>query len=531
MSNSVYDLIVVGAGTAGCVLAERLSQSGQFKILLIEAGGHPKNPFVKIPAGFVRLFKSELDWDFESEPQAAAQGRRIYIPRGKMLGGSSNMNAQIHQWCHPMDFEEWVAAGATGWGWTDVFPIFRAQERWLGEGKKESRGLDGPMRISPNSNAHRLSRAFVTAARAAGFGAQAEYNGTAYEGAWLCQLAHSNGQRFSAYDAYLAPAMRPANLQIITKAQVTRLNFDKGRVKGVTVRHNNKEETLFARGVILAAGAFGSPQILMLSGIGPKAALTQLGIKVVCDAPEVGENLQDHPLSQVVFRTKRADTLKNAESFQNFLRYLLFKRGMLASNAVEAFAFKRVHPSAPQAPDLELLFGPMEWRNEGLAAPEIHAFTIATITAAPRSRGRISLRSADPLAPPAIDFNLLSDPDQVDAAVLLAGARLARKIANTDPLREEKIEEVFPGENIESDDALLGSLKKELQTVYHPTSTCRMGSDARAVVDPKLRVAGITNLWVADASVMPSVPRGHPNAVVAMIAYRAAEMIKHDLNA
>ncbi|MDX2171031.1 MAG: FAD-dependent oxidoreductase [Deltaproteobacteria bacterium] len=522
----MHDVVIVGAGTAGSVLAERLSRSGRQRVLLIEAGGAPASRFVRIPAGFAKLFKGPLDWNLESEPQQAAGGRRIFTPRGKMLGGSSNMNAQVHQWCHPADFDGWAGLGADGWSWADVAPVFRAQERWLGGDDDAARGRDGPMVVSPNRNARALSHAFVAAARAAGLPSAPGYNGGAYRGAWLCELAHLDGRRFSAYNAYLEPALRRPNLQVVTDAHATRLLFHNRRAAGVVVRRGGREEQHAAHRVVLAAGAFGSPQLLMLSGVGPASALAALGIAVRHDAPEVGANLQDHPLSLLIARTRSRDTLKKAESLPSLLRYLLFKRGMLASNGVEAFAFTSICDH--RAPDLELIFVPFEWRDEGLTPPQLHAFGIAPAVVAPRSRGTLQLRSADPLAPPRIDFGLLSDPDGIDAAVLLGGVRLARRIAATAPLAGLCAGEVFPGPALESDDALRPRLHEVLQTVYHPSSTCRMGTDPGAVVDPRLRVRGVGGLWVADASVMPTVPRGHPNAVVAMIANRAAEWIAAD---
>jgi choline dehydrogenase len=522
----VCDLIIVGAGTAGCTVAERLTSSSKLRVLLIEAGGRPSSRFVSIPAGFPRLFKGPLDWAFESAPQNAVGGRRIFTPRGKMLGGSANMNAMMHQWCHPADFDGWVESGAPGWSWNDVAPVFRAQERWLGDDGDPGRGRDGPMVIAPNRNARSLTLKFVEAARRAGFGREAQYNGRAYHGAWIAELACKDGKRFSAYRAYLEPAMRRANLQVLTGAQATKIVLDGGRATGVTVRRDSVEQTFAARGVVLSAGAFASPQLLMLSGIGPAAVLRGFGLPVHVDSPNVGEHLQDHPLLPVVFRTRSTDTLKNAESPLNLLRYLVFKRGMLASNGTEGFAFTQVQPGPVAAPDLELVFLPFEWRNQGLEPPQEHAFGIGAAVVAPRSRGRLRLRNPDPLAPPVIDFGLLSDPEGIDASVLWEGVRLSRKIAATSPLAEENAGELRPGASAESDSELLAYASAELQTVYHPTSTCRMGSDRSAVVDPQLRVRGVDGLWVADASVMPSVPRGHPNAVVAMIAERAARWIE-----
>jgi choline dehydrogenase len=525
------DIIIVGAGTAGSVLAERLTSSGKLQVALIEAGSKPSSPFVKMPAGFARLFKSKLDWNLQSEPQACANGRTIFTPRGKMLGGSSNMNAQIHQWCHPTDFEEWVQAGAIGWGWEDVAPVFREQECWLGEETSVARGRNGPMFVSPNRNAHPLSTAFVEAAHAAGLSRQPHYNGEAYEGAWIPEIAHKDGQRFSAYNAYLEPAMKRPNLEVVRAAHVSRVEIENGRATGVTFLRDGALRTISARAVVLCAGAFGSPQLLMLSGIGPSEHLRGVGIPVYYDAPEVGENLQDHPLVPIVLRARGTDTFKKAaESPINLLRYLLFKRGPLSSNAVEGFAFTSSTGQAGAPADLELIFVPFEWRNEGLEPPKIEAFGFASVAARVRSRGTLRLRSGSPTDAPLIDFRLMSDPDGVDASVILAGARLGRKIAATEPLAQFVAEEVFPGAQYTEDAELLAQLNTRLQTVYHPTSTCRMGSDARSVVTPQLEVRGVDGLWVVDASVMPAVPRGHPNAVVAMIANRAVKLIASALD-
>jgi choline dehydrogenase len=525
----MHDLIVVGAGTAGCVLAERLTRSGKLRVLLVEAGGKPDNRFVGIPAAVPKLFRTDLDWAYESEPQAAAAGRRIFTPRGRMLGGSANLNFQIHQWCHPADFEGWVSAGATGWSWNDVAPVFLRQENWCGEGGEDTRGRAGPMVISPNRNARPLSRAFVAAARAAGLGTRSAYNGGPYFGAWLSELAQKNGRRFSVYDACLKPAMRRANLTVTAESHITKIVLEGHRAVGVVARHGSHETTYACGGVVLAAGAFGSPQLLMLSGIGPAASLESLGIPIRHNAPEVGANLQDHPVSPLTFRVLGTDTFKSAESPLNLIRYVAFRRGMLASNGAEAIAFVQTQPGAVSAPDVEIIFLPLEWRNQALEPPQVHACTMGVAVVAPRSRGRVTLRSADPAAAPVIDFNLLSDPDGFDAAALLSGARLARRIAATPPLDLEIVDELRPSASVESDVELLSALGAELQTVYHPTSTCRMGSDPQAVVDPRLRVHGVHGLWVADASVMPSVPRGHSNAVVAMIAERGAAWIESAL--
>lgn len=525
----MHDLIIIGAGTAGCVLAEGLTRSGRLRVLLIEAGGKPSSPFVGIPAGFAKLFRSKLDWNLESEPQHSAGGRRVYIPRGKMLGGSSNMNAQIHQWCHPADFDDWSQSGATGWSWEDVQPVFRSHEHWQGECETE-RGRTGKLVVSSNPSTHPLSQAFVEAARVHIQPASRDYNGCAYEGSWLCEVTNKGGRRFSAYDAWLKPALGRQNLEVVTGSHVTGITFDGNRATGITARRGSDERSYSASaGVVLAAGTFGSPQLLLLAGIGPSESLQRLGIQIRRDAPGVGDHLQDHPMAPLVFGTSRTDTLKNAESPANLLRYLLFHKGMLASNAVEAFAFSRTS-GALKGPDIELIFAPFEWRNQGLEPPRTHAFSIGAAVVGPRSTGRVTLKSPNPLEAPAVDLGLLSDEEGRDRRTLMSAIELARRIAATEPLAGNRTAEIDPGEQMVTNEELNNWIDLRIQTVYHPTSTCRMGSDKAAVVNPELRVNGFESLWVADASVMPSVPRGHPHAVVAMIAERASAFIERSLS-
>jgi choline dehydrogenase len=521
----MHDFIIVGAGTAGCVLAERLTASSAHRVLLIEAGTKPDSMFVRVPLGIAKLFRTNLDWNFESEPHAALDGRRVFIPRGKMLGGSANMNAQVHQWCHPADFDGWAASGAPGWAWNDVAPVFRSMEAWAGDEVDEPRrGHSGPMVISRLRTPNPLSVAFVRAAHAAGLNGTSDYNGGPFAGAWLSQVAGRNGRRYSTYDAYLKPAMLRGNLEVRAASHAIRVLLEDGRAVGVTVRRDGREETLrAARGVVLAAGAYGTPQLLLLSGLGPADHLRQHGIPVLRDVPEVGSNLQEHPLLPVMFGARRPITLKNAESPLNLLSWLLFGRGMLASNLAEAIAVTSTKGEA--APDLELCFVPAEWRDQGLEPPQVHGFGCGVVVLTPRSRGTVRLRSGDPLTAPAIDLALLSDPDGADADVLTHGVELFRRIVATEPLASECSGELAPGPLVRGRDAVLAYCGETLQTIYHPAGTCRMGTDTNAPVTPDLRFKGCDNLWVADASVMPTVPRGHPNAVVAMIAHRAADLI------
>ncbi|MBY0278385.1 GMC family oxidoreductase N-terminal domain-containing protein [Candidatus Binatia bacterium] len=525
----MHDLIIVGGGTAGSVLAGRLTASGRTSVALVEAGGAPDSMMVRMPAGMPKLFKSPLDWAFESEPHPGLDGRRVFIPRGKMLGGSSNMNAQVHQWCHPADFDGWAAHGARGWSWDDVAPVFRRMEALRGLASSSGRrGRTGPMRVEELRSPNPLTRAFVAAARAAGLGAPGaqtdDYNGGPYAGAWIAQVAQHRGRRFSVYDAYLKPALSRRNLEVVTGAHVTRVLVENGRAAGVVVRRGEGEHTLrAARGVVLAAGAYGTPQILQLSGIGPANVLRELGIDVVRDVRQIGANLQEHPLLPVMMRARRPLSLKKAESPLNLLAWLVAGRGMLASNVAEAVAFASSDGDA--APDVELCFVPVEWRGEGLEPPLVHGFGCGVVVVAPRSRGSVRLRSADPMAPPAIDLGLLSDLDGADLRALDCGVELFRRIVATDPLAREAEGEITPGADVRGVDAIRAHCASALQTIYHPTSTCRMGTDDAAPVTPELRLRGVDGLWVADASVMPTVPRGHPNAVVAMIADRAADLL------
>ncbi len=517
----MWDTIIVGAGTAGSVLAHALTANERDKVLLVEAGGRPSLT-VKMPAGMVKLFRSKQDWAFESEPQQACGGRTIFTPRGKMLGGSANMNAQIHQWCHPADFDRWAEAGAAGWSWDDVRPVFRAMEGVAcGDAGDQSRGRLGPMRIDRLKAPNPVTTAFVEAARANGLdGGGGGYNGRAYSGAFFTEIAHRRGRRFSTYDAYLKPAMKRPNLRVLKNRAVARVLFEGRRAMGVALADGGIHR---AARIVLCAGAFGSPHLLMLSGVGDAVALQGHGLEIVHHSPEIGANLQDHAVAGLGFEMRRPISLKAAEGIGELLKWLLFGRGMLTSNALEAFAFTSIVDR--EAPDLELMFLPVHWANQALDPPEIHGYTIAAVPVAPRSRGTVALKSPSPRDPPAIDFGLLSDAEGIDAQVLLAGLRLARRIAETEPLRSETLAEMPLSAGARDDDALLDLARSQIQTVYHPSGTCRMGSDAGAPVDPRLKARGVDGLWVVDASVMPNVPRGHPNAVVAMIAQRAGGWI------
>lgn len=517
------DYIVVGAGTAGCVMADRLSAGGA-SVTVVEAGGGNRHPHVGIPAAFAKLFRTRRDWAYNTEPQAELDGRRIFWPRGRMVGGSSSMNAQIHQWCHAADFDGWASGGATGWDWLAMAAALRRTESRIGKGHAR-RGRNGGVTVSDLRDPNPLTLAFLEAARADGLRTGLDYNGGGdCSGAWPIQATHDRGARCSAADAFLKPALNRRSVRLMTDVQVLRLIFEGSRATGVVLRRAGREAVLRARrGVVLCAGTVNSPQLLMLSGIGPGEHLRHRGIDVRVDRPAVGANLQDHLMFLVLHGARRTISLKSAESPANLLRYLTARRGMLSSNVAEAMAFFATRPG--EAPDLELIFAPVLYQNEGLSPPAAHGFSLGAVLLTPESRGNVTLASADPTAAPVIDAGYLTDPGGSDLARLIAGARRARRILGQTPIARESMGEMAPGPAARSDADLAAAIRAAAHTLYHPVGTCRMGSDAEAVVDPSLAVRGVTGLWVADASVMPTIPRGHPNAVVAAIADRGAAMV------
>ena len=510
----INDYIIVGAGTAGCMLADRLSAGLADSVGSVEAGGKPRNPFIHIPAGFAKLFKSSSDWNYDSTPQCGTSQRTIYIPRGKMLGGSANMNALIHQWGHPADFEEWVNSGATGWGWDSVSPILRK--------------LETELEHDVNPNAHSAASDFVDAARAVIGNSGSTYNGGDYEGAWIAQCNIRKGKRHSIFHSHLKPALKRQNLVTLTHMAVETLIIEQGKAVGVIMNGAQGRISALARaGVILAAGAIETPALLLRSGIGDGETLQKLGIEVECVSPHVGQHLQDHPMAVTVFATNHADTYKTAESPKNLFKYIFTKTGPLASNAAEAIAFARSSPTL-NAPDIELIFAPFEWREQALQPPAIHGFSIGAGLIAPASRGSVSLVTRHVQVQPKIDLGLFTDREGHDRKTMLAAVLLARKVAAQSPLNAHIEGELSPGERANDYDALFNEICRNVQTIYHPAGTCRIGDATQGVVSSKLKVHGCDKLWIADASVMPRLVRGHPNAAVAMIAARAAEFISDE---
>jgi choline dehydrogenase-like flavoprotein len=508
--------IIIGAGSAGCVLAARLSEDPAASVTLIEAGGPDTAQAIHIPAAFPQLFKSELDWDYTSEPEPGLDGRRVYLPRGRMLGGSSSINAMVYIRGHRADYDDWAAQGATGWSYHDVLPYFRKSET-NERGEDQFHGALGPLSVCEGRSRNALMDAFVAAGVEAGYPANPDFNGAEQDGVGLFQNTQRNGMRCSAAVAYLHPAMARPNLHVVTNALTTRILFDGSRATGVEIMRNGALEQIHAdTEVIVAAGAYNSPQILMLSGIGPAAELAAFQIPVVADLP-VGDGLQDHPMVLMTWLTDQ-ETLMTALTPDNIALLQTEGRGPLTSNIGEAGGFFRTRPGLP-APDVQFHAAPVMFYEEGLGIPTAHAFGYGPCVLKPTSRGKVSLRTASPASKPRIVHNYFAT--EADRASMQEGMRIALDIA-----RQPAMQAHITGPHIvpKSDSAadIWDHVKTTCQTVYHPTSTCAIGP----VVDAQLRVHGIEGLRVVDASVMPSVVRGNTNAPTIMIAERAADLIR-----
>lgn len=506
----MHDYVIVGAGTAGCVLAARLTEDPDVSVLLLEAGPASRKLEVRIPAAFNRLYRTEVDWGYTTVPQGALDGRELVFPLGRMLGGCASMNAMIVARGNRLDYEEWNAV-APGWAWEDVEPYYEKSAR-------------GPFVMAEACSRSPVSEAFLSAAQAVGIPYQPDVNAPDNEGVGFVPVSQRNGRRFSVVDGYLRPAMRRPNLTVQTGAAVTRVLLEGSRASGVVVRVNGSaEEVTASRGVVVTAGAINTPRLLQLSGIGPRDVLEEAGVPVVHELTGVGEGLRDHIANGVAIRTRPGvETLTSAGAFSNLLRWLVLRRGPLTSNLVEAIAFVRSSPDLP-APDVELVFAPVPFEEEGTKKPTEHGVTIGAVQLQPRSIGSVRIRSADPLDPPAVDPAFLREPE--DLPPLLFGLRLARRIAASEPLASYLADEILPGDDVRDDEGLLAHIRASSQTLYHPVASCRMGLDEHAVVDPRLRVHGLQGLAIADSSVMPFLPRGHTNWPTVMIAERAADFL------
>ena len=529
-----YDYIIVGAGSAGCVLANRLTADGRHKVLLLEAGPRDSNPWIHVPLGYGKLFATpSVNWMYQSEPEAELNNRRVFTPRGKVLGGCSSINGLVHVRGQPEDFDTWAAQGNAGWSFRDVLPYFlRSEDREQVESEFQGRG--GPLSVSALPDRHPLCDAFIAACGELGIARNEDFNGAKQEGAGYYHTTSRRGRRASCAVAYLRPALGRTNLQVRTEALVTRIRFHGGRAVGVEFRVGDTMHIANAhRQVIVSAGAINSPQLLQLSGIGPRALLERHGIALVRDVPGVGGGLQDHFYVRTVWKCTQPVTLNDAMAslFGRIgmgLRYALQRRGPLTVSAGYAGAFVRSSPRVPR-PDVQLYFINFSTDKMGAKLHPFSAFTASMSPLRPQSRGSVRIRSADPAEPPAIHYNYLNTPD--DQRTVVAGLKLVRRIMGAAAMQSFVLSEYAPGPRVLSDLDWLNYAREVGGTVYHPTSTCRMGQDPLAVVDERLRVRGVPGLRVVDASVMPNVVSGNTNAATVMVAEKGADMILEEARA
>jgi choline dehydrogenase len=511
----VYDYVIVGAGSAGCVLAARLSEDPDVKVALLEAGGQDSRPEIAMPAAFPMLLKSSVDWDLLGEEEPGLGGRRLYLPRGKVIGGSGSINAMIYVRGNRADYDDWAAGGAEGWSYDEVLPYFKRSED-NERGEDPFHGAGGPMSVSDSRAMSPLIEMMIEASVRAGHEHNPDFNGARQEGVGRFQLTQRNGRRCSTAAAFLHPAEERPNLDVFTDAMALRILFDGARAVGVEVARGGKVEEIRARrDVILSAGAYQSPVLLMISGIGPAEDLEQLGIGVRENLP-VGHNLQDHCMAQLNYETDEP-SLFGTFTPENFELFETEGRGPLTSNIPEAGAFFRTRPELA-VPDIEFHYAPSMFYDEGLTAPHDSGYCFGAVLIKPSARGRVMLRAPLADSKPRVLCNFLTTED--DRRTMIAGVRLALEIAEQEPLKKA-LRRPFSVPAGDSDEEIMDWLRRAVQTVYHPTSTCAIGS----VVDPQLRVYGVEGLRVVDASVMPTITRANTNAATIMIAEKAADLI------
>jgi choline dehydrogenase len=526
-----YDYVIVGAGSAGCVLANRLSADGRNSVLLLEAGPEDTNLWIHVPLGYGKLFKEKtVNWMYQTEPEPGLDGRTVFQPRGKVLGGSSSINGLLYVRGQHEDYDRWRQRGNTGWGFDDVLPYFKKAEDQQ-RGASEFHGAGGPLPVSDWRHADPLSEAFVVAAAETGIPANPDFNGATQEGAGFFQTTTRRGRRASTAFSYLRPARSRGNLHVETSAQAQRILFEGRSARAVEYRQGRTVKTARARKEILvSSGAYNSPQLLQLSGVGPAELLNKHGIGVVLDAPGVGNDLQDHLQVRIVMRCTQKITLNDIVNHpvRRVLagaRYAAFRRGPLTIAAGTSGAFFKTNPRLA-TPDIQIHFLPFSTDKMGEKLHDFSGFTASVCQMRPESRGSLRIKSADPLVQPEIRINYLAT--ETDRNANVEGLKILRKILHAPALKPYVVDEVDPGLKVSTDEDLLSYCRQRGSTIYHPTSTCRMGNDPLAVVDQRLRVRGIEGLRVVDGSIMPDLVSGNTNAPIIMIAEKASDMILED---
>ena len=534
----IYDYVIVGAGTAGCVLANRLSADGRTRVLLLEAGGSDRTVWIQLPIGYGRtFFDRRINWMYDTDAVPGLNGRNSYWPRGKVIGGSGSINAMVHVRGQRHDFDDWAALGNSGWGWDDVLPFFiKAEDHDLGASAWH--GIGGPQHVTDiGSKAHPLCKRFIAAGEALGLSFTPDLNGEQTEGVGIYQINTRGGWRASTANEYLRPALRHGGVELRTKAHATRILFDGKRATGIGYRRNGQLHRAMARReVILSGGSINSPQLLQLSGIGDPVQLHKLGIAPLIDASAVGRNLQDHLAVSYFYKTS-VPTLNDElrplfGKIKAGLRYMMDRGGPLSMSVNQGGGFVRSDPAQPR-PNLQLYFTPASYTQTPLSERKLlnpdpfSAFLLSFNSSRPTSRGHLHIRSSDPFEQPTIQPNYLATQADIDEA--RAGNRLLRALAKAKPLSDIITEELVPGASVQGDDALMDDFRNRADTVYHPTSTCIMGRDAAmSVVDERLRVHDIRGLRVIDASVFPTITSGNINAPTVMVAEKGAAMIIED---
>lgn len=529
----MFDYIVVGAGSAGCVLANRLSASGKHSVCLIEAGPRDRSPLIHIPFGIIGLIREgRHNWGYYTEPEPHLDGRRLYWPRGKTWGGSSSINAMVYIRGNPADYDEWAANGCDGWAWNDLLPIFRDLENNETWRDSTVHGKAGELNVAEVRQVNPLSRQFIEAGRELGYHVNEDFNGPRQDGVGYYQVTQKDGLRFSSAKAFLYPALSRTNLSVESEALVTRVVMEQGVARGVEIRQGGATRIIGCRKeVILCGGAINSPQILLLSGIGPVQELDEVGIPVIQDSPGVGKNLQDHLDVTVMIHDASKKSIGLSVGaipnvFIEIFKFIFQRKGMLSSNVAEAGAFLPLPGDTPSRPGIQLHFLPSFLRDHGRKLTPGHGCTIHACQLRPRSRGEIKLKSTDPMAAPQIHANYLSDPK--DAEDLIWATRIARALFATQAFANVNAGEDTPGKAVQSDAEILADIRQRAETIYHPVGTCRMGADAESVVDLQLRVRGVKGLRVADASIMPTLVGGNTNAPCMVIGEKCARLILAD---